>query len=365
MATKAAVDNSSKGAAAQPKKGAKSKRGSSSTSVSKALKKDKGSAKGVAKSTGRGKKKAASKKRASKKEVKLPVAQNSPSLPVEADPLQHYLAEINKYPLLSRKEEETLTKAYYETHDPEIAKKIVTANLRLVVKIALDFQKFWMQNFLDLIQEGNVGLMHAVKKFNPYKGVKFSYYASFWIKAYILKFIMDNWRLVKIGTTQAQRKLFYNLNKEKEKIRALGFEPVPKLISERLNVSEQDVIDMEQRMGSWEVSLDAPVKEDSEDKVIDFISSPGAGVESDIARKELKEQLHKRLKEFGATLKDKEKVIFEERMTAEEPKTLQELGKRFGVSRERVRQIEARLKKKLRKFLEEKMPDLASAAVAD
>jgi len=319
----------------------------------------------VSKKGRRGRKKGSSKVRGAKAagSGRLPIQQTSPTLPMEADPLQHYLAEINKYPLLSRKEEEALTKAYYETHDPEIAKKIVTANLRLVVKIALDFQKFWMQNFLDLIQEGNVGLMHAVKKFNPYKGVKFSYYASFWIKAYILKFIMDNWRLVKIGTTQAQRKLFYNLNKEKEKIRALGFEPVPKLISERLNVSEQDVIDMEQRMGSWEVSLDAPVKEDSEDKVIDFISSPDTGVETDIARKELKEQIRQRLKEFGATLKDKEKVIFEERMIAEEPKTLQELGKRFGVSRERVRQIEARLKKKLRKFLEERMPDLGSVAV--
>jgi len=294
-----------------------------------------------------------------KKAVSLPVPKDqAAAYPVEADNLQRYLAEINKYPLLTREEEESITKAYYETRDPALAHKIVASNLRLVVKIALDFQKFWMQNFLDLVQEGNVGLMHAVKKFNPYKGVKFSYYASFWIKAYILKFIMDNWRLVKIGTTQAQRKLFYNLNKEKENIRALGFEPVPKLISQRLNVSEQDVVDMEQRMGSWEVSLDAPVKQDSQDNYLDFLPSPDAGVESFIAKKEMEDKLGEKLKEFASGLKDREKVIFEERLLAEDPKTLQELGERFGVSRERVRQIESRLKKKLGKFLEANLPDV-------
>ncbi len=293
------------------------------------------------------------------KEARLPVPKNNEAAyPVEADNLQRYLAEINKYPLLSRKEEEALTKAYYETRDPALAHKIVASNLRLVVKIALDFQKFWMQNFLDLVQEGNVGLLHAVKKFNPYKGVKFSYYASFWIKAYILKFIMDNWRLVKIGTTQAQRKLFYNLNKEKENIRALGFEPVPKLISQRLNVSEQEVVDMEQRMGSWEVSLDAPVKQDSQDNYLDFLPSQDIGVESSIAQKEMEDKLGEQLKDFASTLKDREKIIFEQRLLAEEPKTLQELGERFGVSRERVRQIESRLKKKLGKYLEAHLPDV-------
>ncbi len=295
--------------------------------------------------------------------AKIPVPSNMASgLPVEVDPLHQYLAEISKFPLLTREQEKALTNAYYETHDPAIASKIVTSNLRLVVKIALDFQKFWMQNFLDLIQEGNVGLMHAVKKFNPYKGVKFSYYASFWIKAYILKFIMDNWRLVKIGTTQAQRKLFYNLNKEKERIRAMGFEPVPKLISKGLNVSEKDVIDMEQRMGSWEVSLDAPVREDSEDQHVDFLASGEVSVESLVARDEIGARLRSQLNEFKRCLNEKEKRIFEDRMLSEEPKTLQELGKEFGVSRERVRQIEAKIKEKLRRFLEERVPDIASYA---
>ncbi len=292
----------------------------------------------------------------------LPVGQDEngiSALPASTrDALTQYLSEINKYPLLSKEEEERLTKAYYETKDPAIASKIVTANLRLVVKIALDFQKFWMQNFLDLIQEGNIGLMQAVKKFNPYKGVKFSYYASFWIKAYILKFIMDNWRLVKIGTTQAQRKLFYNLNKEKERLFALGFDPVPKLISERLNVSEKDVIDMEQRMGSWEVSLDSPIKEDADEKHIDFLKSQGPSLETEIAREEIQERLQDHLRAFRETLSDKEKIIFDQRMLTDEPRTLQEIGKDFGVSRERIRQIESRIKQKLKKFLKQRIPDI-------
>ena len=276
------------------------------------------------------------------------------------EPLQQYLAEISRYPLLTREEEETLTKEYYDTKDPELASRIVTANLRLVVKIALDFQKFWMQNFLDLIQEGNIGLMQAVKKFDPYRGVKFSYYSSFWIKAYILKFIMDNWRLVKIGTTQAQRKLFYNLRKEKDRLYALGFDPVPKLISERLDVAEKDVIDMEQRMGSWEVSLDAPVREDSDDKYLDFFAVDESSVENGVARKEIRTRIKEHFAVFEDQLLGKERVIFEERMLAQEPKTLQELGNTFGISRERVRQIEARLKKKLRGFLTKRIPDFDS-----
>ncbi len=283
---------------------------------------------------------------------------------ISYDPLQQYLKEISKYPLLTREEEERLTKEYYETKDPKIAYRLVTSNLRLVVKIALDFQKFWMQNFLDLIQEGNVGLMQAVKKFDPYRGVKFSYYASFWIKAYILKFIMDNWRLVKIGTTQAQRKLFYNLRKEKEKLDAMGFEPAAKLISKRLNVKEEDVIEMEQRLSAGEVSLDAPVKDDSDELHRDFLADPNAKVEDQVAKKEVISKLRSILEEFGKDLKDKEKVIFYERLLAEEPLTLQQIGQRFGVSRERIRQIEERLLKKLRKYLKERLPDAENYPLA-
>lgn len=294
-------------------------------------------------------------------ETNLPVPRTDiqhTDIPEEIDPLQMYLSEISRYKLLTREEEDRLTKIYYETRDPVIASKIVTANLRLVVKIALDFQKFWMQNFMDLIQEGSIGLMQAVRKFDPYKGVKFSYYSSFWIKAYILKFIMDNWRLVKIGTTQAQRKLFYNLNKERERIAALGFEPVPKLISEGLGVSEQEVIDMEQRMDAWEVSLDAPVQDDSDDSHLDFLPSFDASIESKFAKEEILQHLRKHLEDLKDTLKGKEKIIFERRMLADEPVTLQELGDEFGVSRERVRQIESRLKKKVRQFLKDRVKDI-------
>ncbi len=278
----------------------------------------------------------------------------------EKDIVRRYLDEINRYPLLTREEEQALTQKYYETHDPVIASRIVTANLRLVVKIAMDFQKLWMQNFLDLVQEGSIGLMQAVKNFDPYKGVKFSYYASFWIKAYILKFIMDNWRLVKIGTTQAQRKLFYNLNKEKDRLNALGFEPVPKLISEKLNVSEKEVIEMEKRLGSAEVSLDTPLTLDSDENKLDFLPSNDMPMEISFARTELSGNLGGLIDEFASTLDFKEKIIFEKRLMTDEPLKLQELGEQFGVSRERIRQLETRLKGKLRIFLKKNIKDIDS-----
>ena len=190
---------------------------------------------------------------------------------VKFDPLQRYLSEISKYRLLTRDEERDYGIRVKEQGDKEAAYALVTANLRLVVKIALEFQRVWMQNLLDLIQEGNIGLMQAVKKFDPYKNVKFSYYASFWIKAYILKFIMDNWRLVKIGTTQGQRKLFFKLKKEKQRLIDQGFDPKPKLLSERLGVSEREIVDMDQRLDGWDVSLDAPLKNDSETERIEFL----------------------------------------------------------------------------------------------
>ena len=168
---------------------------------------------------------------------------------------------------------------------------MITSNLRLVIKIALEFQKYWMKNLLDLIQEGNIGLMHAIKKFDPYRGIKLSYYASFWIKAYILKFIMDNWKLVKIGTTQSQRKLFYNLKREKEKLRALGFEPGPKLLADALNVREEEVIEMDQRLGGWELSLDAPLKEGSDEYHKNFLPTTEPQVEEILAQAELKDHV--------------------------------------------------------------------------
>ena len=211
---------------------------------------------------------------------------------VKFDPLQRYLTEISNYKLLTREQEKELGIQVREHGDKQAAYRLVTSNLRLVVKIALEFQRVWMQNLLDLIQEGNIGLMQAVKKFDPYKNVKFSYYASFWIKAYILKFIMDNWRLVKIGTTQGQRKLFFKLKKEKQKLIDMGFEPKPKLLSERLGVSEREIVDMDQRLDGWDVSLDAPLKEDSDTERIEFLSTATESIEDQVSKKEITKLLN-------------------------------------------------------------------------
>jgi RNA polymerase sigma-32 factor len=278
-------------------------------------------------------------------------------LPSERDPLQAYLREANRFTLLTPEEEKALTIRYRETGDKEVAYKLITSNLRLVIKIALEFQKYWMKNLLDLIQEGNIGLMQAIKKFDPYRGIKLSYYASFWIKAYILKFIMDNWKLVKIGTTQAQRKLFYNLKREKEKLRALGYEPGPKLLSDILQVREEEVIEMEQRLGEWELSLDAPLKNGSDEYHKNFLPTSDPQVEEILADAELKGVFRRKLAEFRHTLSDKELDILDSRLLAEKSLTLQEIGARHGVSRERVRQIEDRLIKKLRHYLRSEIPD--------
>jgi len=163
-----------------------------------------------------------------------------------------------------------------------------------------------MQNLLDLIQEGNIGLVQAVKKFNPYKNVKFSYYASFWIKAYILKFIMDNWRMVKIGTTQGQRKLFFRLKKEKRLLIEQGFDPKPKLLSERLGVTEKEVVDMDQRLANWDLSLDEPLKSDSNTERIEFINVESDSSEDRVAKKEIEDILHTKVNEFKKTLNDRE-----------------------------------------------------------
>ena len=278
-------------------------------------------------------------------------------IPSEFDPLQRYIREANRYNLLTPEEEKELSVLYRETGDPDAAYRLITSNLRLVIKIAMEFQKYWMKNLLDLIQEGNIGLMQAIKKFDPYRGIKLSYYASFWIKAYILKFIMDNWKLVKIGTTQSQRKLFYNLKREKEKLRALGFEPGPKLLAEVLHVREEEVIEMEQRLGGWELSLDAPLKEGSEEYHKNFLPSTEPQVEEMLADSELKELFRKKLAEFREDLNDKELDILDLRLLSEKPMTLQEIGARHQISRERVRQIEDRLVKKLRHFLRSEIPD--------
>ena len=276
---------------------------------------------------------------------------------VKYDPLQRYLNEISQYHLLTRDEERELGARVQEHGDSEAAYKLVTSNLRLVVKIALEFQRVWMQNLLDLIQEGNIGLMQAVKKFDPYKNVKFSYYASFWIKAYILKFIMDNWRLVKIGTTQGQRKLFFKLKKEKQRLIDEGFDPKPKLLSEKLGVSEREIVDMDQRLNGWDVSLDAPLKDDSDTERIEFLSTDTASIEDNVAKKEMEALLHAKIAEFRKKMTKRELEIFDQRIFSDSPVTLQEIGDRYGISRERVRQVEKSVVKKMREFFKKEIPD--------
>ena len=307
----------------------------------------------------------ASMKKKSQKKKKPVAAQQLVSMPddknlpvVSHTGLQRYLQEISQFPLLSKEETEELAVHYKETGDAEAAYKLVSSNLRLVVKVAMDFQKYWMQNFLDLIQEGNVGLVQAAKKFDPYREVKFSYYAAYWIRAYILKFIMDNWRMVKIGTTQAQRKLFFSLNKERKLLESQGFKPSTKLLAQRLNVKETEVIEMSQRMDNWDMSLESPVREDSNDEQKDFIPHGGPSVEEVVAGREIKERMYDLLNELQKSLNDKEQMILQTRLLSDEPRTLQDIADIFGISRERVRQIEVNLLKKMKKYLEQEVPDI-------
>jgi len=279
-----------------------------------------------------------------------------------SDPLRRYLEEVRRHPLLAPEEEFQLAVTLRQTGDLEAAKRAATrmvqANLRLVVKIAFEYRSFY-SNVLDLIQEGNVGLMKAVSKYDPTKGARFGYYASWWIRSYVLKYLLDNFRLVKIGTTQAQKKLFYHLMREKERLEAQGLLAGPKLLADRLNVREKDVIEMQQRLsGSGsELPLDAPVDRASESGAthLDTLAQPGEAVDDRLAREQLLNLLRDRLPEFEKTLNDKERRILQDRLLADEPKTLQEIADHYGLTRERARQIEAKMILKLQEFLRDSL----------
>ncbi len=274
------------------------------------------------------------------------------------DPLHRYLAEIRRYPILDAEEEKALAIRYREKGDLEAAYKLVVSNLRLVVKIALEYYNSWMTSVLDLIQEGNVGLMLAVKKFDPYRGVRLPYYAAFWIRAYMLRFIMENWRLVKVGTTQAQRKLFFNLAKERKRLEALGYAPGPKLLAQSLDVKEAEVIDMDQRLGAREMSLDTPVEQGSRESFGDLISSEEIYLDERMADAQLKTLFGQKIEEFRKTLRGRDLDIFENRILAPIPATLHEIGNKYGVSHERVRQIEKSIIKRFKTFVTKEIPDL-------
>lgn len=289
----------------------------------------------------------------------IPASVRLPSLHTK-DNLQLYLREVSRFPLLAPDEEVALARRVRDAGDTDAAFRIISSHLRLVVKIAMDFQRRWMQNVLDLIQEGNVGLMRAVNKFDPDKGIKFSYYATFWIKAYILKFIMDNWRMVKIGTTQAQRKLFYNLNKERQKLMAQGFDPDAATLSERLGVTEDQVVEMQQRLDAGDVSLDIPVgDENGSASRMDFLPALGPGIEASYANSEIAELVRGGIRELMPSLSEKEAYILEHRLLTDDPVTLREIGERYNVTRERIRQLEARLLTKLRTHLGSEIKDFS------
>ena len=270
-------------------------------------------------------------------------------------PLQLYLQEIAKYPLLSPEEELESALKHFEEGDITAAHRLVTSNLRLVVKIANDFRQA-QNNLLDLIQEGNYGLMQAVKKFNPYKGVKLSSYAAWWIRAYILKFIMDNKSQVRIGTTAAQRKLFFNLRKEMDRLLQEYDHVDTKMLAASLDVKEKDVIDMQMRLNAPDYSLDAPIgSEDEGDGATrgSMLATSQLSAEDLFAAEEIRRAFGEHLENFQRTLKGRDLEIFKDRILNDAPLTLQEIGERYGISRERARQLEAKIIQNLRVYVRE------------
>ena len=275
-----------------------------------------------------------------------------------------YMAEVRRHPLLTREQEHELAVRWVEHGDQEAGRILVTSNLRLVVKIAHEYRRAY-QNLLDLVQEGNVGLVKAVQKFDPYRGVKLSTYSGWWIRAYILKYILANWRLVKIGTTQNQRKLFFNLRKQREALLAAGVDPTPERIAKELDVSTKEVVEMERRMAAPDMSLDAPLSEDGDGSRtrLDLLEDDFADPEDSVDAAEFKSLLGDKLRAFGADLTGREQEVFTDRLMSDEPVTLQTLGDRWGVSRERARQIEKRLVTRLRAFLQSELGEAVQIAL--
>jgi RNA polymerase sigma-32 factor len=261
------------------------------------------------------------------------------------DGLNTYLSEVRRHSLLGKGEEAEIAERAHRYKNREAVDRLITSNLRLVVKIALEYHNP-RYDLLDLIQQGNEGLVRAARKFNPYKGTKFSTYASFWIKAYVLKHFMDSWSLVKVGTTQNQRRLFYQLSREKKRLLAQGVEPLPRLVAEALGVKTRDVESMEKRLFAGDVSLDSPLHDEGDETVMNTITT-GDDVEETVADREEKEILKQIVSEFRQTLNEKEVHIFDRRILSEEPATLQDIATQYGISRERVRQLECRVVKRV------------------
>jgi RNA polymerase sigma-32 factor len=264
------------------------------------------------------------------------------------DAFRMYLCDISKNRVLTKEEEKEIACRIKERGNKEAEQKLVLANLRLVVKIAMDYYSYHL-NILDLIQEGNVGLMRAVRKYDPDRGTRFSTYASFWIRAYILKYLMDSWSIVKVGTKDSQRKLFFCLNKEKEKLEKAGVSVSAEVLAENLDVSAADIEDMELRLYNGDVSLEDTLYGGGEE-IIDTIAS-GEDIEETVAEKERREMLKDKLADFKKLLNEKERFILEHRIMAEDPITLREIGERFNTSRESIRQLQAKISRNLTRNL--------------
>jgi RNA polymerase sigma-32 factor len=281
-----------------------------------------------------------------------------------ADPVQRYFAEIRRFSVLTPDEEIRLSREYRATESKVAETQLVNANLRLVVKIAMEYQ-VGRAALLDLIQEGNVGLLHGIRKFDPDRSIRLASYAQWWIRAYILKYLMDSHKLVKVGTTQAQRKLFYNLKREKDRLLRQGLVPTPNLLARSLAVRDEEVREMEVRLSGRESSLDAPLEDGERGSLGDLIPSQEAPLEEVLAGAQLNERLMEHLSDFASSLQGRDADIWKSRMVSDEPETLQSIGDRFGVSRERARQLEARIVKKLTHFLGERNDEAIPFAAAE
>jgi RNA polymerase sigma-32 factor len=267
-----------------------------------------------------------------------------------ADPITVYMSEIRKYPLLTREQEFELAKKYYETKDPAVAQALVTANLRFVVKVAAEYSKFGAR-LIDLVQEGNMGLMHAVRDFNPYKGVRLITYAVWWIKGYIQEYLMKQYSMVKIGTTQNQKRLFYQLKKEKEALDSMGESANIKLIADKMGIPEEEVKIMAQRMTGRDVSLSATVDDDSTIRLEDLQKNTAPAPDEELSKFEEIDKLKETIETLRPELSEREKIILQERLLNDEPLTLQEIGDKYGITREAVRQMEVRLMQKIKNRL--------------
>jgi len=274
------------------------------------------------------------------------------------DPFRRYMAEIRKYEPLTREKERELARVYRETGDRQALLRLITGNLMLVVRIAMSFRRA-ARNLLDLIQEGNIGLLQAIERFDPELGVRLPTYAAYWVRAYMVKFLLDNVRLVRVGTTNARRKLLRNLRREKQRLEEQGFEVGPKLLAEHFGVSEEDVRDVQAALGSRDVSIDAPVTDEDERRRAEVLPDErGADVEGQVARRELQERAETAIGRFKKGLNERDLTLLEQRILSDDPQTLQALGDKFGTSREAVRQSEARLMKRLTQHLKDELGDL-------